>query len=197
MGRFKKTTRVDDRPPQPILPEEPIQVVPPSWLLEAETNKRIARQKIELEKAEWLLPSRGAELNEAHDKLNGKLGGLCDDGDALLVVGHQPQLGYLASAFIRSRRGWVSRAVPIASSEVVCLRLQRARRHKWRGRLVWTLAPDDSGALKEVADKVKGKMESAKLLSAVITLVLTALLGVLLDTDRWKKLVDPQAPARA
>jgi hypothetical protein len=44
-----------------------------------------------------------------------------------------------------------------------------------------------------VTDKVKSKMESAKLLSAVITLALTALLGVLLDANRWERLAQARA----
>jgi hypothetical protein len=108
------------------------------------------------------------------------------------VVGHQPQLSRLSERFVRRRLSWARRAVPISSSEVVCLRLERTGwrpGHKqWRGRLVWTLAADDRAALEQIAGKVRGKMESAKLLSAVITLVLTALLAVLLDPRRWEAL---------
>jgi hypothetical protein len=113
----------------------------------------------------------------------------------LLVVGHQPQMGWI-SGYLSSHhlRGWSSGAVPMAASELVCLRLTRAKaKDKWRGPLAWTLAPDDREALTAVSDKVKGKMESAKLLSAVITLAITALLGVLLDESRWKGLGTPNA----
>jgi len=195
-GGFRRPAKVNDKPPQPILPEGPVQVVPPSWLPKKQWEARKKMKKIELEEAEEFLPS--AKVSEAETRLKRELKDLGQDGNALVVVGHQPQLSCVASVFVRRGPGWVSRAVPIAPSEVVCLRLQQTSWHKkWRGRIVWTLVPDDSDALEEVTDKVRGKMESAKLLSAVITLVLTALLGILLDADRWNKLVGPKTPTRA
>jgi hypothetical protein len=111
-------------------------------------------------------------------------------GNALLIIGHQPQLGRL-TACLTPRRFGLRRfglrrgaALPLSSSEILCLRSD-GKLTKGRWKLLWTIAPDDSGPLAELADKVKGKMESAKLLSAVITLALTALLGTLLDTNRW------------
>jgi hypothetical protein len=118
-------------------------------------------------------------------------------------VGHQPQMGWLSCYLLEGHwPRWRSAAVPLSSSEVVCLRLRMTKTKqtdtketdtKWRGRLLWTLAPDDRKALDAVTEKVRGKMESAKLLSAVITLVLTALLGVLLDKSRWAGLADMKA----
>jgi hypothetical protein len=63
-------------------------------------------------------------------------------------------------------------------------RLPRA----WNGYLVWQIVPDDEEAYKDVREKIRSKMETAKLLSAVITLVLTALLAVLLDAGKWNAL---------
>ncbi|MEU4690170.1 hypothetical protein [Actinoplanes sp. NPDC023714] len=122
---------------------------------------------------------------DAYERIDGELA----KTDTLLLVGHQPQLSRL-SARLTGRS-----AIPLTHSEVACLRLRKRKRRKggWRGDLLWTLTPDDSAALAAVTDKVKGKMESAKLLSGVLTLVLTALLGALLTADRW----DGLAAARA
>jgi hypothetical protein len=205
-------TAAEKKPPQPVLPPQPVTVVPPSWSKD-EWDKRpkdcTCDGQINHQPAEQLLPGR-LDRREAPKKpvnqpeapkkpvnrreaartlVEEKIEELDKDGRALLVVGHQPQLGWLSAQFIRRKLGWTTRAVPVASSEIVCLRLKKTRwKKRWRGQLAWTLAPDDREALKEVADKVKGKMESAKLLSAVITLVLTALLGVLLDANRWNAL---------
>ena len=60
--------------------------------------------------------------------------------------------------------------------------MQAKAKDEWRGSLAWTLAPDDRDALTAVSDKVKGKMESAKLLSgkhsALAVLVIPELLCV-------------------
>ena len=45
--------------------------------------------------------------------------------------------------------------------------------------------PRDDDALKSLYEKIKGKMESAKQLAALITLLLGGLLGVLLDSSKW------------
>lgn len=122
----------------------------------------------------------------------------------VLVVGHQPALSWLSDHFTRARNParvlwrWHASAVPVASAEVVCLEVtergspsdpaRSTGRRRWQGRVVWTIHPDDRGALEQIQEKVRSKMESAKLLSGVITLALTALLGVLLDHRRWASL---------
>jgi phosphohistidine phosphatase SixA len=187
----KEPASAEKKPPQPSLPLGPVTFTPPSWF---KPNPRSL--KIEHQEVEWLLPNRIASPQESEVSLKKEIDAL-GDGRALLLVGHQPLLGWLATYFSRGR-GWVERAVPIDSSEVICLRLKKTRWHgRWRGPLMWTLAPDDRNALKEVGDKVKGKMESAKLLSAVITLVLTALLGLLLDPAKWDALGRKDHPVQA
>jgi hypothetical protein len=118
------------------------------------------------------------------------------DGCALLVVGHQPQLSWLSDWFTGQDRGrrwqpWHSGPVPVAHGEIICLAVTQTSRGwwrpsgRWRGHVQWSITPDDRPALSDVREKVKSKMETAKLLSGVITLVVTALLGVLLDKDKW------------
>jgi hypothetical protein len=131
----------------------------------------------------------------------------CDDGpwadvdrpagNAVLVIGHQPHLGWLSDALLRRGRWWRFRsfAVPFSRAELVCLAFQTPRwtskRPHWprrAGRVLWTITPDDARAAENVRDKIRSKMETAKLLSGVITFGLGALLAVLLDPAKWAKI---------
>jgi hypothetical protein len=201
----------DKAPAQPDSPVQPdstarqislhratVTVAAPPWLPGPDQDER-TKLVVPYEPWDELLPSRLEQTPSGAlsriDELIKQLGTAQEDnvveqvgkGNAVLVVGHQPQMGWL-SDYLSGR----SRSVPIAASEVLCLRLQETRKG-WRGPLYWQLVPDDSENLDALADKVKGKMDSAKLLSAVITLALTALLGVLLDTNRWTGLAAPMA----
>jgi hypothetical protein len=175
-----------------------VTIAGPTWLPGADQNERtelgVCGYAVPYEPWDELLPSRLYQTEcGAASRIANVVEQLSERSNAVLVVGHQPQMGWLSSYLSHRRRSsWRSGAVPMASSEVVCLRLEHKRKG-WRGRLCWQLAPDDSKALDALADKVKGKMESAKLLSAVITLALTALLGVLLDASRWTGLASPKA----
>jgi hypothetical protein len=197
-------TRVadDKAPAQPDSPAQPgpahrggtVTIAAPTWL---PGPKQDDQTKLVVPYESWdeLLPNQLYQTKSGAatriDKEVEQLGN--GSKNAVLVVGHQPQMGWLSSYLSRRRRSsWRSGALPMAPSEVICLRLQQTK-NGWRGRLCWQLVPDDSKALDAVADKVKGKMESAKLLSAVITLALAALLGVLLDTSHWTGLASPKA----
>lgn len=123
----------------------------------------------------------------------------CADGNAVLVIGHQPYLGWLSDALRRpqGRRGWWqerhSRAVPLSRSEVVCLAFQKPARPGGRqasGRILWTISADDSRAAEEVRGKIRSKMDTARMLSGVMTFALGALLAVLLNPDTWAKVTD-------
>jgi hypothetical protein len=189
-------------------PEQPgleltrkVQITAPAWLPESDRKARahlgVCDYEVPCDPCDDLLPNRlgktepGAVATIENEIRQLKAGD--PRNNALLVVGHQPQMGWI-SGYLSDRhlQGWSSGAVPMAASELVCLRLTQAKK-QWRGPLAWTLAPDDWEALTAVSEKVKGKMESAKLLSAVITLAITALLGVLLDESRWAGLATPNA----
>jgi hypothetical protein len=66
------------------------------------------------------------------------------------------------------------------------------RGSRWSGHLRWAITPRDDEALKSLHEKIKGKMESAKQLAAVITLLLGGLLAVLLDNSKWAGLAKVQ-----
>jgi hypothetical protein len=115
------------------------------------------------------------------------------NGNTVLVVGHQPHLGWLSDALLRRGRvwRWRSLAVPFGRAELVCLAFPKpySLRRRWyrRGRVLWSLTPDDKKAAEEIRNKIKSKMDTAKTLSGVITFGLGALLGLLLDSTRWSK----------
>jgi len=187
----------------PLQPEETptietIKIASPAWLPKSDREQyvRLGACGYDVQQEPWeeLLPNRlHRTSSEAMKRIDSEVERLGDGHNALLIVGHQPQMGWISS-YISAGDGLIRRvtAIPLAASEVACLRLRHTR-DGWRGRLCWSLAPDDSKILEAVSDKIKGKMESAKLLSAVITLSLTALLGVLLDTSRWSTLGSPKA----
>jgi hypothetical protein len=106
---------------------------------------------------------------------------------AVLVVGHMPQLAWLGARLTRNR----SRAralvdgypTPLAlkHGEVAAIELTGSRGGRPAGRLLWTVAPDERQAIADLREKIKSKMETAKLLGGLITLVLG---GVVLDPGR-------------
>jgi hypothetical protein len=167
-------------------------ICPPDWA----ANERIliGKQVVEYMECSALSPAQPrssatatvgtAAVTEALRKLSA--------GDGVLVVGHMPQLSWLAYRLSRGVGGrwwkpWERAALPLASGEIICLAVTE-RGSRWSGHLSWAITPTDDEALKSLYEKVKSKMESAKQLAAVITLVLGGLLGVLLDTGKWSGL---------
>jgi hypothetical protein len=128
-----------------------------------------------------------------------------DPPPGILLIGHNPQLSWLAGrlhrrsplARLRPWQAWLLSA-PVRAGEVVCVKVaipadaatseegNTRGPHRWRGDVVWTITPDDGKAYDDVIAKVKSKMETAKQFSSVITLVLTALLVTLQDRTRWE-----------
>jgi hypothetical protein len=186
----------EDRLPQ--LPQgKEAEIEWPSHLPEPKKDGDAWRRKVPCDVASELSPTALDKTTENMATQDGLIASafreMCKPGNALLIIGHQPQLGRLTACLTRRmfglRRGV---ALPLSSSEILCLRSDgKPTESRWK--LLWTIAPDDAGPLAELAEKVKGKMESAKLLSAVITLALAALLGTLLDTGRWDGLKNRKA----
>ncbi|MFD0275646.1 hypothetical protein ACFVHB_17325 [Kitasatospora sp. NPDC127111] len=106
---------------------------------------------------------------------------------ALLVVGHQPQLSMLSDELInfgRRLRPWRRPPAPIDRAGLVCIELSE----NFKGKLLWAISYDDEQAAEQVRDKIKRKMETAKLLSGALTFGLTAIFGVLLKKDQFDSL---------
>jgi hypothetical protein len=77
--------------------------------------------------------------------------------DALVLVGHEPALGWLLD-------GWTSSPVPppLASAEVACLVRQSHTDDAWR--LWWVLTPSAESAIPELREKISSKMTAVALL---------------------------------
>jgi len=167
-------------------------ISPPVWVKDTPTF--IESQKVSYTECGALSPALPRSLATAEDGkivITEALGGLPGNG-GVLIVGHMPQLNWLAYLLTRGFGGrwwkpWERAALPLASGEVACLAVT-GRGKRWSGHLQWAITPKDDEALKSLHEKIKGKMESAKQLAAVITLVLSVLLGVLLDPDKWTRL---------
>ena len=100
--------------------------------------------------------------------------------NAILVIGHEPQLDWLQRAFCRH-------PIPLRHSEVVCILV---RRRNW-GRPVWVLSPSgDEKTLIELKQKIRSKMATAKLLGALISALLAFSLAALVEKERFARLVD-------
>ena len=102
-----------------------------------------------------------------------------------------PQLEWLGARLTgnRSRRDKLADGpltpLALAHAEVAAIELGGTREGRPCGRLLWTVAPDDSEAIDELRAKIKSKMETAKLLGGLITL---ALGGIVLDPGRIDEL---------
>jgi len=126
---------------------------------------------------------------ESIDEIKDFLRAARSDSTALIVVGHQPLLGWIACAF-------AGEAHPIHRAEMLCLHLADPiqPRRWWQPRrlaigrravLRWVLTPGDTSAvLDELKEKIRGKMDGAKLLGAFSTGVLSFILGALIDTQK-------------
>ena len=73
----------------------------------------------------------------------------------------------------------------LQNGEVACTALADPRRGRPAGRLQWTVGPDETNAIEDLRDKIKSKMDIAKLLGGFITLVLG---GVVLAPGRLDEL---------
>ena len=92
-------------------------------------------------------------------------------GNAILLVGHQPLLGWLSHAF-------AGEAHPIANSEMLCLDLTKPS-----SGLRWAVSPSDPEAVVELKEKIKSKMDVAKLLASFLGAGLSFLLSTMANKD--------------
>jgi phosphohistidine phosphatase SixA len=114
--------------------------------------------------AEYLAPN--APADEARRQLDAV------DASALVVVGHQPQLTQLARQWLNRRLP--SGTLPLAASEVACLRLGNDP------RLLWMLTEKPRGLKKEFLDKIKSKLDVAKFFLGALVVNASVLLSSML-----------------
>ena len=110
-------------------------------------------------------------------------------GNAVILVGHQPLLGWIAQKL-------TGKAFSINRSEILCLSFDPRSRLKrtWDtvvcslgfvrplAKLRWAITPPDDTVMVELKEKIRLKMEGAKLMGAFIT----GLFGFLLSTSMSK-----------
>jgi len=100
-----------------------------------------------------------------------------NEGSAILIVGHQPILGWLTYEIVGD-------AYPLAHSEVLCL-----DRHELPPAcLCWTISPSNPEAVLELKEKIRSKMDVAKLLSSFLGAGLSFLLGTMVNSVAVREL---------
>ena len=104
------------------------------------------------------------------------------EGNAVLVVGHQPTLSRIADSLLNvGRRGPLRRApTPLDRSGIVCVAVVGDQR-RGRAWIAWAISYDDAAAAAAVREKIASKMHTAKSFGGLLTLALTIVLGVLVD----------------
>lgn len=103
-----------------------------------------------------------------------------NNSNALILVGHQPQLGWLCEH--------IHGPIAIARSEIVCIGFEKRSllgiSKRIRSRLLWSIAPTDNETFDLLRDKIKSKMDTARLLGTFIVFLLGIILGILSDSDK-------------
>ena len=114
-------------------------------------------------------------------------------GCALLLVGHEPQLGTIAGELLR----WVRprrvrpRSYPTPSAAVLCIQLGAA---PWRRpRVLWVIEPTDDKTAEQLRQKIASKMDVAKVFGGVVTLAVGIVLNLLADSNKVAALSHPVA----
>lgn len=109
------------------------------------------------------------------------------NGRALVVVGHEPQLSAIAARLL-GRFGHPRRLVT-PSAGVSCIRLGAGLRD--RPRLLWVIEPSDAATETLLREKVKSKIDVAKVFGSIVTLLLGIVLNALADANKSQGLQHP------
>jgi phosphohistidine phosphatase SixA len=114
-------------------------------------------------------------------------------GSALLLVGHEPELGMIAGELLRwVRPRWVRhRPYTTPPAGVSCIRLGAA---PWRRpRVLWVIEPTDDTTAEQLRNKIASKMDVAKVFGGVVTLAVGIVLTLLADSKKVAALPHPVA----
>jgi hypothetical protein len=121
----------------------------------------------DLEEADGKSPLREGVIGAAKTLIGGS------EANAVLFVGHQPAVGWLASALVRD-------AMPVVQSEILCVDLDA----KGKPTLSWCISPSDDTALTALQEKIKSKMALANVLSGFLTAGIGVFLALLADKEK-------------
>jgi phosphohistidine phosphatase SixA len=99
-----------------------------------------------------------------------------EPGNAVLVVGHQPLLGWMSAA-------WVKNSWPLLHSELACLAVKESGARSLR----WLISPANDPLVAELKEKIKSKMQLAGLLGGFISAGLGFFLSSISDPAKMPK----------
>jgi phosphohistidine phosphatase SixA len=107
------------------------------------------------------------------------INGIDKKPNALLIVGHQPQLSWIAAEILH-------KSLPIDRAEIACLAIRNTKSdwlhlNRW---LLWTIAPTDADVESQLRDKIKSKMQLAGIIGSLILFFMGLLLGWLAEPDK-------------
>jgi phosphohistidine phosphatase SixA len=126
---------------------------------------------------DWLAPKWAWDkADDGHEELASSVS-IKSPANAVLVVGHLPQLSWMSTKLLRS-------GYALAHAEVACVSVGGRWRRRW---VPWSIAPRDDEVRLALIDKIRSKMDTAKLFSAILALAL----GVILDQDKLHKATGP------
>jgi phosphohistidine phosphatase SixA len=97
------------------------------------------------------------------EKISRALGGT----HALVIVGHDPQMSWLLHHLVAGRRQPRAGKLPLGRGELAMLAGPPGQLE-----LQWVLSPSDEKLIEDLRDKIRSKMDSAKLLGAFLTALL-------------------------
>lgn len=107
-----------------------------------------------------------------------ELEGKSSKDQLILVVANSPQIDWVAERLLE-------KPVAIGRGEVIGVGHPR-RRRQWpiskRRDLLWTIGPSEESEIRDLRDKIRSKMDTAKFLGAFITALVTFVLGKRFDT---------------
>jgi hypothetical protein len=109
------------------------------------------------------------------------------EDQTLLLIGHEPQLSAMAGKLLgvggpKFMRFGNYRGVVTPSGGVSCIRLKAGLLS--RPRVMWVIEPSDKTTTEQLREKIKSKMDVAKVFGAVITFALGIVLNVLVDGSK-------------
>jgi phosphohistidine phosphatase SixA len=137
----------------------------------------VSKSPVEWVEPDWLAPKWAWENAEDGRKKLASSVPIKPPANAVLVVGHLPQLHWMSAKLLRS-------GYALAHAEVACVSVGGTWRRGW---VPWSIAPRDDEVRLALIDKIRSKMDTAKLFSAILALAL----GVILDQDKLQKATGP------
>jgi phosphohistidine phosphatase SixA len=118
---------------------------------------------------------------------------LGDAGNAVLIVGHDPQLGWIGNELIGRRRRfhYPLPLPPPTRSETHCLGFEDPKKP---GRHLWSISPSDPETRAGLQEKIKSKISTAGQLSAFMSLLLGISLGIVAEPAKLEALIPKKPP---